>query len=373
VRFSKPEYSLFKEKKLFGRYITNQHIRPLLNALPKEVVATKLGTSVEDRSIYGLKLGRGKIKIMMWSQMHGNESTTTKAVFDLINYLLKSKEDFDHFSFLIIPILNPDGAYYYTRLNANQVDLNRDAQDRSQPETRVLFEAFDSFKPNYCLNLHGQRTIYAAGEMGNPATLSFLAPASDPGRSVPSNRKTAMHLIFGIYEDLKEYLPENIGLYDDAFNLNCTGDTFQSLGVPTILFEAGHFPRDYEREKTRYYVFLSFISLLERIDQLSEINDTGYWNIPLNAKSYLDIIIRNVQTKKDEILDIGILYEEKLVEEAINFIPKVEVIGKLIDYLGHYELDAQSEVIEFSKNDPIKEGDEIDFVVLKNEKILMKP
>ena len=38
----------------------------------------------------------------------------------------------------IIPILNPDGAKAYTRLNANEVDLNRDAQDLSQPESKVL-------------------------------------------------------------------------------------------------------------------------------------------------------------------------------------------------------------------------------------------
>ncbi|WP_115461838.1 M14 family zinc carboxypeptidase [Winogradskyella aurantiaca] len=371
--FSETKYSLIKEKTLFGRYITNQHIEPLLNDLPKEVIVTKLGTSADNRSIFGLKLGQGKIKIMMWSQMHGNESTTTKATFDLINYLISSKELLKYFNFLIIPILNPDGAHFYTRFNANQVDLNRDAQDRSQPETKVLFEAFHQFKPDYCLNLHGQRTIYAAGEMGKSATLSFLAPASNTDRSIPSNRKTAMHLIYGIYEDLKGYLPGSIGLYADAFNLNCTGDTFQSLGVPTILFEAGHFPEDYDREKTRYYVFLSYISLLKRIQKLAIVDETGYWNIPLNAKSYLDVIIRNVQTRDAKIVDVGLLFEEILDKGTISFIPKVETIGKLTGYLGHNELDAKAEIIEFSKKNPIKEGDEIDFVVIKNEKILIKP
>ena len=32
-----------------------------------------------------------------------------------------------------------------------------------------------------------------------------------------------------------------IGRYDDSFNINCTGLLYYS-GVPTMLFEAGHYP-----------------------------------------------------------------------------------------------------------------------------------
>ncbi|WP_246054204.1 hypothetical protein [Antarcticibacterium flavum] len=34
--------------------------------------------------IHRITVGNGKIKIFAWSQMHGNESTTTKAVFDIL-------------------------------------------------------------------------------------------------------------------------------------------------------------------------------------------------------------------------------------------------------------------------------------------------
>lgn len=44
-----------------------------------------------------------------------------------------------------------------------------------------------------------------------------------------------MSLIAGIVKDLKDELGERIGRYDDGFNINCAGDTFQSLGTPTIL------------------------------------------------------------------------------------------------------------------------------------------
>jgi hypothetical protein len=44
-------------------------------------------------------------------------------------------------------------------LNANEVDLNRDSQNLTQPESKVLREIFDLFQPHYCFNLHDQRTI----------------------------------------------------------------------------------------------------------------------------------------------------------------------------------------------------------------------
>jgi murein tripeptide amidase MpaA len=54
-------------------------------------------------------------------------------------------------------MLNPDGADMYTRLNANEVDLNRDSQNLTQPESKVLREIFDLFQPHYCFNLHDQQ------------------------------------------------------------------------------------------------------------------------------------------------------------------------------------------------------------------------
>jgi hypothetical protein len=56
----------------------------------------------------------------------------------------------------------------YTRLNANEVDLNRDSQNLTQPESKVLREIFDLFQPHYCFNLHDQRTIFGVST-GKPA------------------------------------------------------------------------------------------------------------------------------------------------------------------------------------------------------------
>jgi hypothetical protein len=82
--------------------------------------------------------------------------------------------------------------------------------------------------------------FFGVSDTGKPATLSFLAPSYNENREINDTR-LKIHLIAGVNEILQEYLPNQMGRFDDSFNLNCIGDTFQYLGVPTILIEAGHF------------------------------------------------------------------------------------------------------------------------------------
>ena len=179
-------FSEIKQQQLFGRYVTNKHIEPILETLSNVFEVSTIGNSVNKKPIYAVKIGTGSKKIFMWSQMHGNESTTTKALFDLFNFLKQDSEEANkikkEFTLLCIPILNPDGAEVYTRVNATEIDLNRDSVNLSQPESQLLREMFDDFNPNYCFNLHDQRTIFAAGNTKNPATVSFLAPAYNEAR-----------------------------------------------------------------------------------------------------------------------------------------------------------------------------------------------
>jgi murein tripeptide amidase MpaA len=166
-------FEQYKEQTIQGRYLTLEHIQPLLDKLNINNEVKLIGKSVLDKPIYSYQIGSGKTRIYLWSQMHGNESTTTKALFDFIN-VLNNKTDFaakllNTFTFCCIPILNPDGAALYTRENANKIDLNRDSQNLTQPESNVLRAVFEDFKPHYCFNLHDQRTIFGAGDTGKPA------------------------------------------------------------------------------------------------------------------------------------------------------------------------------------------------------------
>jgi hypothetical protein len=372
-----------KENHLYHRYIHFEHIQPLIEKLQPHFKIETIGTSVLGKPISVIQIGFGPIKILMWSQMHGNETTTTKAIFDLCNVFAYENDSqiqliLKQCTIAIIPILNPDGAKAYTRVNANDVDLNRDAQDLSQPESQVLRCFFNKFQPHFCFNLHGQRTIFSAGNTNKSATVSFLAPAQDDVCTVTETRKKAMEIIAVINENLQQQIPNQVGIYDDAFNINCVGDTFQTLNVPTILFEAGHFADDYPREMVRNYIFQS---LLVAIDYIANQTITGknfepYLQIPQNAKCFYDIIIRNalVETENGEqIADIAIQYQERLVDNRIEFIPIVEYVGKLDAFFGHREIDAKSQKVVSEKNETIRVVNEIVFVLINNEKIALKP
>ena len=78
----------FKESLLYGRYLNTNHIDILQEKHKTNFHISSVGSSVEGKKIISYSIGDGPIKILMWSQMHGNESTTTKALFDLFNFLL---------------------------------------------------------------------------------------------------------------------------------------------------------------------------------------------------------------------------------------------------------------------------------------------
>nr|WP_314897944.1 M14 family metallopeptidase [uncultured Flavobacterium sp.] len=343
-------FNQYKEESIQGRYITLDSIEPLLQKLNTNNQLKIIGKSVLGKPVYSYQIGEGETKIFLWSQMHGNESTTTKALFDFLNVLNSgsdlAKQLLRNFTFCSIPMLNPDGATLYTRENANKVDLNRDSQNLSQPESKILRETFKSFKPDYCFNLHDQRTIFGVSDTGKPATLSFLAPSYNEEREINESRLKAINLIAGINEVLQQYLPNQIGRFDDSFNINCIGDTFQSLGVPTLLFEAGHFANDYDREETRKFVFMalvsSFATLCENVIVDNGINK--YLNIPQNKVVFYDLMYKNIKINYDGIeiiTNFAAQYKEELIENQICFNAYISQIGKLENHFGHYVYDAK--------------------------------
>jgi hypothetical protein len=343
-------FKKFSVAGLIGRYLPPQKLADVEKyfvRFDKKV----LGYSVEKRPITLYQLGQGSNKILLWSQMHGNESTTTEALLDLMRVLDDSQNSFSKSilpacTLYIIPMLNPDGAQKYTRFNAAEVDLNRDAQALSQPESRILSDLYHQIQPDFCFNLHDQRSIFSAGPVCKPATLSFLTPAADKTRSINPSRTVSMQLIAAVNKSLQELIPNQVGRYSDAYNINCVGDTFQSLGTPTLLFEAGHFPKDYQREETRFYVFTALCKALECIAKSAyhSFKVADYVEIPENEERFLDIIYRGLLLKDGSKFDLGIQFKEVLIENHVVFQPYFVKIGDLQNFCGHesYTLGMQT-------------------------------
>ena len=334
--------NIFENYRLSGlssKYLNNDHLR--LKELKPLFKVSELGFSVNKEPIYCITVGKGKVKVLLWSQMHGNESTSTKSLLDLMNAINNNEllDILKNCTLFIVPILNPDGARQYTRENHNKVDLNRDAKNNSQPESKLLNDYYEKIKPDYCFNLHDQRTIYGSEKDINPSGLSFLAPCYDNRSSINVNRGKSMRVIEHIYNDLSLIIKDRIRLYDDDYNEDCFGDHFQKKGASTILFESGFFELDYKREITRRYMFISIVTALNLIsDKSNTIITTEYLSIPKNKVKFYDIILKNVNIGGLNI-DVGINFIETLKDGDVAFIPYVFARGDLSNYFGHKEID----------------------------------
>lgn len=342
------------EENFKNRYVNPSELSDFLMNNYKSLL-TEIGRSELNKPIYKLTLGKGPKNILLWTQMHGNETTGTLSCLDLLKFFESenncSHEILSKFTLDIIFMLNPDGAEIWTRRNRLGIDINRDFLAASSIEMQVLKKTASEKKYDLAFNLHDQRTIFGVEGKKEPATLAFLSPSESVDRKVTETRKKSMGLIADIYKEISKLLPNKISRFTDEFYPRSVGDNFQKLGIPTILFEGGHFPKDYYRQKTRRYFTLSLITAL----YYASIKDEWqkgyelYNEIPNNSFSFFDIIYRNVRIREDknETVDIGIQYVEKITkgENELSFIAKIEDIGDLSFMYGHEEIDADGRCI----------------------------
>jgi len=329
------------EKKLSGRRILFNQIGPLIKNLSTKFKKEIIGYSENKIPIYKIIVGKGKTKILVWSQMHGNESTGTKTIFDFFNYISNPSPEINSILKTIlhnctiefIPLLNPDGAIKFTRENALNIDLNRDAVERKAVESRILRRELEQFNPLFCFNLHDQRSIFNVKGTKNPATISFLAPSEDENRTLTTGRKETMSVIVAMNNLLQQIIPNQIGRYTDEFYPTATGDNFQKLGHNTILIECGHFKDDYDRDTTRKFSFLALVQGFNFIATSNNFdNYQSYFDIPNNDSLFLDKIYINVKTSDNKFEDVGIQYKFKVENNQLIRYEYLEKIGDLSNY-----------------------------------------
>ncbi len=269
----------------------------------QQLQVEQVGSSFEGRSIRLLTLGRGERKILLWSQMHGDEASATPAVLDLVNYLLRSSESgaavarriLDEFTLLIVPMLNPDGTERATRRSAQGIDINRDARQLATPEGRLLKQLRDQHQPFLGFNLHDQDRSKLVGDTDVLATQSVLAVAGDAAQTVTDGRRRAMRVAAALADTFRSVIPGGVGRYDEDWSERSFGDNLTAWGTPIVLMESGGMP---EGEHFSFLSALTFAGLVRALDELAR-NDAadftvdGYRSIPSNRSDGLvDVIMR---------------------------------------------------------------------------------
>lgn len=351
-------YDRYKEPVIKDRFFKHTDVVSLIrrHATSSLLISEEIGQSVRGRSINHLTLGTGKTKVLLWSQMHGDESTATMALFDLFNFL-RADDEFNDLRKLIlsrlelhiVPMLNPDGAQQWKRRNDLEIDINRDARMLVTPEGRALMSLAKKIKPAIGFNLHDQSTLYAVGRSENTATLSFLAPAYDYPKSMNEVRKSATQLILTMNRALQIKVPGKIAKYDDAFDPRCFGDTFQGMGISTILIESGGYYADPEKQyirKLNFYALLNaFVSIAEKTYVNQNLAD--YEKIPENSRSLYDVLIRNVSIAKEGIqfrTNLGIVRSQIKGSDfrSMAYNGRIEELGDVELTNGYDEIEASS-------------------------------
>ena len=349
----KNAFEKYQELSIKDRRFTHADLQPLIQKHSVQFEVNPLGKSVLGKSISSLDWGSGETKVMLWSQMHGNESTATMALFDLFNFLEGKGDKYEELRKLLksqlqlkfIPMLNPDGADAFKRRNALDIDLNRDAISLISPEAVILKKARDDFEPEFGFNLHDQQIYYNVVNTPKQATISLLAPAYNEATDINDVRGRAMQTIASMNSLLQELIPGQVGKYDDAFEPRAFGDNIQKWGTSTILIESGGLVGDPEKQEVRKINFMLLLDALYTIATrgYTQYSTDQYFAIPDNGIQLMDLVIQEMQVPVNGTwypIDLGIRRREIEGKAGYSFAGSVEDLGDMQIFFGLETLDA---------------------------------
>lgn len=286
------------------------------------------GESAEGREIHHLTFGDGPVTVLLWSQMHGNESTASMALADIVRFFHDSPDHpmarriAEGSTIHMIPMLNPDGAERFQRRNAQGIDVNRDARRLQTPEGRLLKAVNDELQPDFGFNLHDQNASVRVSGTDRGVAIALLAPAFNEARDVDDKRRRAMQvatLLIGAVEPLVE---DHVAKYDDTFNPRAFGDLMGAWGASTVLIESGAWADDPQKQHLRKTNFVGILTALDAIatGRYAQYDPDVYESLAYNGRRVPDLLIRGgtvaVPGLPELEADMLVDYELPLLKEA---------------------------------------------------------
>ena len=295
-----------------------------------------VGRSRQHRPLRTITFGEGPTDLLLWSQMHGDEATATRALADIVEFFA-ARDDLElhrrlrqHLRITMLPMLNPDGAQAHQRETADGIDLNRDAARLASPEARALAEVRKRLQPAFGFNLHDQDVRRRAGPDGDQVAFAFLAPPVDVHDTWAPVRARARQLVATMAAAALEALPNKVARWSEEYEPRAFGECFQRAGTSTVLIETGALPDDPEKERLRTHLSALFLTAFDRIADGSweQTDPAVYHGLPLNHAVLHDLHLTGgtaVVDGREAPADIALLFDDPVARQG----PRLAELGDL--------------------------------------------
>ena len=317
-----------------------------------------IGRSILGRDIRAVTFGTGATRVLLWSQMHGDEATATMALADLFRFFAEGTSHPLHqrlareLTVVFVPMLNPDGAELFQRQNAVGIDVNRDARHLVTPEARALKSLRDRLDPHFGFNLHDQNARTRAGRNGPASGIALLPPAYDEAKSYNGVRARARLVAATLAHVFANEIPGRVAKYDDEYNPRAFGDLMQQWGTSTVLIESGALPGDPQKQRLRT---LNAAAILVALDAIAtrgyeRAKPEWYERLPFNAGGAYDLLVRGGRLVLDDrppmLVDLAINYDDAVARTG----GRIRDVGDLADAIAIDTLDVNGLYIHPSQN-----------------------
>lgn len=308
----------------------------------------EIGQSILGRPIRSVTFGQGATRVLLWSQMHGDEATATMALADIFRFFAEATADplrerlRRSLTLVFIPMLNPDGAELFQRENAVGIDVNRDARRQVTPEAKALKKMQESLRPQFGFNLHDQNARTRVGRRGVQSGIALLAPAYDSALSYNEVRSRARLVAAALATMFAHEIPGRVAKYDDAFNPRAFGDLMQQWGTSTVLIESGALPDDPQKQRLRALNVAALLGVLDAIatGSYQTAAPQDYESLPFNQGGAFDVLVMGGQLvlpgKAPMVVDLAINYDDAVARQG----GRVRDSGDLSDAIAIDTLNA---------------------------------
>jgi hypothetical protein len=337
---------------LTRRRFTHPELWTLLGTLVDEageLEREEIGRSAEGRPLYAVRFGRGPARVLLFSQMHGDEPSHTMGIADLLSYFAREPDDervrrvAEGVTAVFVPMLNPDGAERFVRTNAQGVDVNRDARAFATPELRALRGVVERFRPEWVLNLHDEDVRKRVGKTDRLVALALLSNPATPDLEDDEGRVRGKRLCGAILRAAGPLVEGHAARFPDAYHPAGSGEYTRHQGASTVLVECGFWPDDPEKQYLRKVSFAALLGALEAIA------DGSWADEPADAldrleeadSDVMDLVIRGgtvvVPGVEPFRADVGADFDTPLELEG----GKTAAVGDLADYAARANVDAR--------------------------------